>query len=251
MSNLAPPSAGELLAEILVCVDGTPCAGADQSLVEQMITFDAQFHKSPGASLGINCVHVSSTKVCGLLVKSIDAAGTIASWNREHIGTELEIIQPGDFVTKVNDVDGNEVGVKALATALRTASDGRLRLSVWGKRAVAGASAQVKPENEFLALRIQQLEQRSRACTRLEWEQRWLPQLPPRTRTSTTSAASGTCSVCMDEIAMDAQVRGLACGHVFHLQCLAQWFMRDSTFELCCPLCRVSLSEQVDRWISL
>merc|ERR1712039_1017276 len=95
--------------------------------------------------------------------------------------------------------------------------------------------------------RIQELERCSRTCTRREWEERYRPQLSSRART----IAIGTCSVCVEDIAMNAEVRGLSCGHVFHLQCLAQCFMQDRSMELRCPLCRVPMAQQEDRWVSL
>merc|ERR1719217_412139 len=48
----------------------------------------------------------------------------------------------------------------------------------------------------------------------------------------------------MNEIAPGAEVRGLACGHMFHFECLGAWFMKDANMEMCCPLCRKKITEQ-------
>jgi len=92
-----------------------------------------------------------------------------------------------------------------------------------------------------VAERIQQLAERTRICTRQEWEEEHLPQLD---NIGSHLRSVEQCCLCMSDVAMDDQVRGLACGHAFHLSCVAEWFMRDSTFELSCPLCRVPLHEQ-------
>jgi len=91
--------------------------------------------------------------------------------------------------------------------------------------------------NPFLEERIQQLEKATRICTLAEWEATYSLSMPSLNHCS-------SCSICLSEINPDSLVRGLACGHVFHLGCVAEWFMRDQSFELSCPLCRKSLSEQ-------
>lgn len=91
--------------------------------------------------------------------------------------------------------------------------------------------------------RIKQLEERTRICTRSEWEEKHIPQLLKRAN-GASPPRQCSCCICLSDIAPDSKVRGLACGHIFHLQCVAQWFMRDETFQLCCPLCRLPLASQ-------
>mmetsp|Transcript_32498 Transcript_32498/g.51924 ORF Transcript_32498/g.51924 Transcript_32498/m.51924 type:complete len:214 (-) Transcript_32498:27-668(-) len=94
-------------------------------------------------------------------------------------------------------------------------------------------------QSSLITDRIQQLNDRTQVCTRQEWEDFYMPLLHNGQELSLTS-----CSICLADIAMDAKVRGLSCGHIFHLPCVGEWFMKDQTFELCCPLCRVPLCEQ-------
>ncbi|OCK85858.1 hypothetical protein K432DRAFT_377233 [Lepidopterella palustris CBS 459.81] len=42
------------------------------------------------------------------------------------------------------------------------------------------------------------------------------------------------CVICLEEIEDAAQIRGLGCLHVFHQQCLDDWFSRWNEY---CPLC--------------
>lgn len=212
-----------------------------------MLSFDAELRRRPGVTLGMDCVHVSSSKVCGLLIKSINETGVVATWNAQ--STEPAKFQPGDFIVKVNGVDSNESGVKALAAALRTAGD-RIRLTVWGARGSEPVQREPEPISEFIDDRIRWLGERSRVCSRAEWESYWVPTLPRNSQTAAASTA-GSCSVCMENIAMDAKVRGMACGHYFHLDCVAEWFARDQSFEIACPLCRTPLAQQPSRWVSL
>merc|ERR1719223_1902399 len=99
--------------------------------------------------------------------------------------------------------------------------------------------------HSVLAERIQQLNDRTRICTRKVWEEMYLADLRGGAAGADEMRESlETCTICMANIADSDRVRGLACGHIFHLPCLAEWFTRDRTFELCCPLCRVPLSKQ-------
>merc|ERR1719414_722402 len=100
---------------------------------------------------------------------------------------------------------------------------------------------EVKEMPSKVEQRIQQLRDRTRICTRKEWEQERLPWLEG---VGTELRSADQCCVCMSRIGICEQVRGLACGHAFHLPCVAEWFMRDPTFELSCPLCRLPLNEQ-------
>ncbi|KAH7394588.1 hypothetical protein BKA66DRAFT_410645 [Pyrenochaeta sp. MPI-SDFR-AT-0127] len=42
------------------------------------------------------------------------------------------------------------------------------------------------------------------------------------------------CAICLDDLADDAQIRGLRCSHAFHAHCLDEWFTRYNEY---CPLC--------------
>mmetsp|Transcript_167945 Transcript_167945/g.322489 ORF Transcript_167945/g.322489 Transcript_167945/m.322489 type:complete len:195 (+) Transcript_167945:2-586(+) len=97
-------------------------------------------------------------------------------------------------------------------------------------------------QNSVITLRTQQLNERSQVCTRRIWEEVHVPELLHRHKAPLPPTDS--CCICLSGIDMDAQIRGLACGHIFHLPCLADCFMRDKTFDLCCPLCRVPISQQ-------
>lgn len=47
------------------------------------------------------------------------------------------------------------------------------------------------------------------------------------------------CSVCYESIRENQLVAKTPCGHLFHKQCLSQWFRRSMTlFKPTCPLCR-------------
>jgi len=236
----------EALAAMFTCVDGMP---AQDGLNEwQMLTFDATLRRRAGVKLGMDCVHVASSKVCGLLVKSVDAGGVVSAWNAE--STEPSVFRPGDFVVKVNGVDGNECGVASLAAALRAAGE-VVHISVWGARSLeAVPMVASQPTNEFMNERIRWLEERSRACTRSEWETIYVPTLPCSNQNASASTG-GSCSVCLAGIAVGEKVRGLACGHYFHLECVGEWFLGDRTLAICCPLCRLPLEQQDSRWASL
>merc|ERR1740117_2242596 len=88
-----------------------------------------------------------------------------------------------------------------------------------------------KKKPSMLTERVRQLEERTRVCTRAEWES-----------STTVTDKSHTCSICLSGMAPEAKVRGLACGHVFHLECVAKWFLTDATYDLTCPLCRNPLA---------
>jgi len=99
-------------------------------------------------------------------------------------------------------------------------------------------------QNPLIAERIQQLSERTRICSRRVWEESYLPELRGADGAEKMRSSLSQCTICMSSIAMADQVRGLACGHIFHLPCLAEWFMRDRTFGLSCPICRAPLAEQ-------
>ncbi|KAF2017763.1 hypothetical protein BU24DRAFT_407747 [Aaosphaeria arxii CBS 175.79] len=48
------------------------------------------------------------------------------------------------------------------------------------------------------------------------------------------------CVICLDEIEDAAQIRGLDCLHVFHQECLDDWFARCNEY---CPLCQRPIVE--------
>mmetsp|Transcript_21417 Transcript_21417/g.54110 ORF Transcript_21417/g.54110 Transcript_21417/m.54110 type:complete len:203 (-) Transcript_21417:236-844(-) len=92
--------------------------------------------------------------------------------------------------------------------------------------------------------RIQLMSQRTRICSRRVWEETYLVDLKGKTGAEEMKPSMAQCCICVSEIAMSDQVRGMACGHSFHLLCLAEWFIQDHTFMLSCPLCRIPLSKQ-------
>merc|ERR1712224_139247 len=160
-----------------------------------MLNFEAQLRRRTDAALGMNCVRVSSSKVCGLLIKSVDEGGVVSAWNAQ--STEPEVIRPGDFVVKVNGVDGNHAGVSKLAEALRAAGD-IIDLGIWGSRIVDVAPSQ-SCASVAVQDHIRHLDERSRVCSRREWESLWLLQLPRHSR-SASASTNGICTVCTDSI---------------------------------------------------
>lgn len=46
-----------------------------------------------------------------------------------------------------------------------------------------------------------------------------------------------TCAICIDDMTDDTLVRGLACGHIFHPECIDPWLL---TRQARCPLCKTS-----------
>lgn len=51
-----------------------------------------------------------------------------------------------------------------------------------------------------------------------------------------TKCQTGTCAVCLDEIAKEQVCRRLPCTHVFHARCFDGWAIRADTPM--CPLCK-------------
>lgn len=47
-----------------------------------------------------------------------------------------------------------------------------------------------------------------------------------------------SCSICLSEISAKCASQTLACSHVFHRECVANWLCRESS----CPLCRAEAS---------
>ncbi|KAH7138572.1 hypothetical protein B0J11DRAFT_19796 [Dendryphion nanum] len=54
------------------------------------------------------------------------------------------------------------------------------------------------------------------------------------------STKNPLCVICLDEIEDAAQIRGLGCLHVFHQECLDDWFARWNEY---CPLCHRPIVE--------
>ncbi|KAF2796113.1 hypothetical protein K505DRAFT_203721, partial [Melanomma pulvis-pyrius CBS 109.77] len=50
----------------------------------------------------------------------------------------------------------------------------------------------------------------------------------------TLTAVHALCVICLEEFDDAAQIRGLGCLHVFHQECLDDWFGRWNEY---CPLC--------------
>lgn len=43
------------------------------------------------------------------------------------------------------------------------------------------------------------------------------------------------CIICLEHYLTNETIRGLACGHNYHSDCIVQWLMRGNH---CCPICR-------------
>lgn len=55
------------------------------------------------------------------------------------------------------------------------------------------------------------------------------------------------CSICFDEINASTGIATLSCGHSFHLNCIAKWFLNcDSTTSSTCAMCRKKMSDTED-----
>lgn len=67
-------------------------------------------------------------------------------------------------------------------------------------------------------------------------KQEILNQFPTKDRE--IQADSYECSICLDAIQADAQIRGLSCGHAFHVICVDKWLLERSA---CCPVCESAL----------
>mmetsp|Transcript_63105 Transcript_63105/g.150433 ORF Transcript_63105/g.150433 Transcript_63105/m.150433 type:complete len:798 (+) Transcript_63105:33-2426(+) len=97
--------------------------------MEPILTFEAELCKAaPGARLGIDIVLFSSEHGGGLVVERVHDGGQVEAWNRQSV--EPRKIRPGDFIVRVNGVEGD---VSALADELRVGKD--LSLTVHRSRA--------------------------------------------------------------------------------------------------------------------
>ncbi len=54
---------------------------------------------------------------------------------------------------------------------------------------------------------------------------------------------SGDCTICLDTFTDDCMVRGLSCGHAFHVECIDPWLTGKRG---CCPTCKHDFVEDVD-----
>ncbi|PVU87323.1 hypothetical protein BB561_006390 [Smittium simulii] len=46
------------------------------------------------------------------------------------------------------------------------------------------------------------------------------------------------CTICFEEISLNAAIRAIPCKHIFHLECLDVWVIQQNPF---CPLCRFDI----------
>lgn len=46
-----------------------------------------------------------------------------------------------------------------------------------------------------------------------------------------------TCPICMCELGEDDYIYNITCHHMFHIECLEQWYMRRNT----CPVCKQNI----------
>jgi len=90
-------------------------------IIEGMFTFEVNLYKPLGTQLGIDVVLFRS--VCGssLIVESVNEGGIVEAWNQQ--SQEPLRIRSGDFIVKVNGVEGN---MSALSGVLRTGREFRI-----------------------------------------------------------------------------------------------------------------------------
>lgn len=67
----------------------------------------------------------------------------------------------------------------------------------------------------------------------------YLPAVERETNQSTSDImfSSFACAICLNIIEDGVQVRGLPCGHAFHVDCVDKWLLWHRP---CCPLCKAS-----------
>ena len=54
------------------------------------------------------------------------------------------------------------------------------------------------------------------------------------------------CSICLDNIDLD-DIHELKCGHIFHKECINNWFKQDSIYKSC-PYCRaINMKKNIHR----
>jgi len=55
-------------------------------------------------------------------------------------------------------------------------------------------------------------------------------------------SAPPVCAVCLEEFAIGDQLRGMPCGHVFHMECVDKWLLSCAAHRrFSCPSCRYNL----------
>jgi len=145
------------------------------------------------------------------------------------------------FVYQINDF---LLGQGIVLAASETSAPSNISLEPPSSSSSSRPRQRRKPKSLLIAERIQQLNERTRICSRQVWEDSYLVGLKGREVAEKMKPSMAQCCICVCGIEMTDQVRGMACGHSFHLPCLAQWFMQDRSFVLSCPLCRIPLSEQ-------
>eukprot|EP00929_Paragymnodinium_shiwhaense_P013980 TRINITY_DN121835_c0_g1_i1.p1 TRINITY_DN121835_c0_g1~~TRINITY_DN121835_c0_g1_i1.p1 ORF type:complete len:223 (-),score=36.93 TRINITY_DN121835_c0_g1_i1:284-952(-) len=212
-----------------------------------MATFVAEIQREGRQTMGFDAhvVNSDSRQLHCILVNSITEGGLLDQWNRNQT-EDYKVIRKGDFIVKVNDVVAMQAGGNAMGAELSRGGD--VKLHVMGMRAMPETNAPTQQEtpNTLLRERLEQLENCTRICTRTEWLSTWAPRL----RLSDAAELAADCCICMQAMQDDARIRGLACGHVFHLECIGAWFMQDRSMQLTCPNCRTPISQQ-QRIVSL
>lgn len=177
------------------------------------------------------------------LMLPLAIAALVRCWMRLWCFPEPPAVRAEWVQVPATVLDGDEPPDAAVLSAMLRTRVGQAAYQEWQAAHAASAQQREQPKGppSKVAERTLQLNERTRVCSRLEWEEEYLPRLFGVGR---EQGSLDQCCLCMSDMAMSDQVRGLACGHAFHLHCVAEWFMRDPTFELSCPLCRMTLSEQ-------
>lgn len=202
--------------------------------------FDLHIDKPPGGKLGIDCFACAIKEIPGLMVQNINEGGIVDLWNQE--SQEPHRLLRGDLITRVNEVAGSAPASEPMKAQLR-AAQGKICLKVWGLRAgyalkkAAEAALPPTAEQAKVQEKIRLLQERTRVCTKCEWEETYMQRL-------NGASPQDQCSICQGSMNPNDKIRGMACGHIFHFSCLGDWFMADRSFELSCPLCRSPLASQ-------
>lgn len=69
--------------------------------------------------------------------------------------------------------------------------------------------------------------------------QREIQRQEPKVKTKMENTNTNECSICMEELAKTTGSSTMACGHCFHIGCLARWLTKNET----CPYCRHEANE--------
>lgn len=92
-------------------------------------------------------------------------------------------------------------------------------------------------KEERMKKRIATLDDKVKAQHFEDWAKSHRNENP---QSATCSTRNPLCVICLDEIEDAAQIRGLGCLHVFHQECLDDWFSRWNEY---CPLCHRPIVE--------